>query len=701
MTFRAAMFSAALAGGLCLVPAHAEDPATEAPKGLIPKWFGKKETGGSDRIPAREKVHDPSIDPETDTISRVLRAEPVESLGRENDPVERFPSIPGYESFSSASQKDIEVLIDRIYRSYEARIDRMDPPDLRSSRTLAMGAVPSGFPTVWRDLVDDAVWNAETTVRRSLTDLYRQALEHSNHIKIYRDLPLIQETGLQEADGAFDIEAYIDGSLTRRNDPIGSSLTTGNAAARFLEHDDFLEAGVRKKLSSGAQVALSNRLATLSNNSSFLIPQHQGSSEFSLSVMQPLLQGGGYHYNQTAIKLAKFETRTATAEFVRQLEGHLLEVNNAYWALYHTRAHFILTRDLVGSTSTILAKLEQRSDLDALQSEVLRARAALAMRKAMLNRAEMEVRNSEERLRALINDPDEDIGSNTELIPATEPLLVRYVENVRAVAKDALHNRPEVQQGFDALRAAIVRRDAFKNEKLPTLNLVAELMLGDVEARDRAGSAFENQFGDGTGYMVGFQFSQPIDNDAERARLLRSEIELRQQATRLRGIIDIVLLESLVTYRELMASYRDMQGRYSTLRASREELRQLQDRLEVDTDDERGRTTATQLQLILDSMDRNQSAEELFLESIVSYNAAFATLQRARGTFLRSENVRIDRVLDTDETHPRQSLERLQLSKGSSAKAAPAKAEVVPQKEERRFFLRRPDSSSRKTTGSP
>jgi hypothetical protein len=552
----------------------------------------------------------------------------------------------------------------------------MDPPDLRSSRTLAMGSVPTGFPTVWHDTVDDSLWAEGNPTKRSLEDLYRQALEYSNRLMIHRDLPLIRETGLQEADGEFDIETYLDGRLSRKNEPIGSQLTTGNTATRFLEHEDYLEAGIRKRLSTGAQVALSNRLTTLSNNSAFLIPQNQGTSDFTLSVVQPLLQGGGYHYNHAKIKLAKLEARNASAEFVRQLESHLIEVNQAYWALYQTRAHFLLTRDVVGRTAGILERLEERSDLDALQSEVLRARASLEMRKAMLNRAEMEARNSEERLRALINDPGEDIGSNTELIPVTAPLLVRTTDDVRVVARDALHNRPEVQQGFDALRSAIVRRDVFKNEKLPTLNLVAELMLGDIEARDRAAAAFESQFGAGTGYTLGFQFSQPWDNDAERARLLRSEIELRQQASRLRAIVDIVLLESLVSYRELMAAYRDMQGRYATLQASREELRQLQERLEIDTDDARGRTTATQLQLILDSMDRNQIAEELFLQSIVVYNAAFATLQSARGTFLRRERVKIERVLDTDGTHPRQPLERLQLSK-----EAPAGGEATPRPE--------------------
>jgi len=90
-------------------------------------------------------------------------------------------------------------------------------------------------------------------------------------------------------------------------------------------------------------------------------------------------------------------------------------------------------------------------------------------------------------------------------------------------------------------------------------------------------------------------------------------------------------------------------------------------------------------------MDRNQNAEELFLRSIVAYNASFATLQRARGTFLRTESVGIKRVLDTDATHPAAELERLGLSQGSPGKEAAGPAS----KEDRRgLFHRSADSPS-------
>ena len=609
------------------------------------------------------------MDRETDTISKMIDAETASFVDRQDDAVERYPEIPGYLTFKKASQNDIELLIEKIYEGYEGRIRRMDPPDLRSSRMMAMGSVPNGFPTIWRGIVDQSVWRDQPAAPYTLNKIYQSALEHSNQIKVFSDLPLIRETGMQEADGEFDVETFIDGRIIRRNEPVGSALVgVAPGTTRFRENEDYLEGGLRKKFFSGGEVTLSNRWGTLSNNTNILVPQNQGSSELVLSVVQPLLDGAGYHYNQSKIKLAKFDAGMASAEFVRQLQSHLIEVNRAYWALYYARSYYILSRDLVAETSKILIQLEERSDLDALQSEVLRARAALAMRKSMLNRAEMAIRNSEERLRALVNDPRQDIGSNSEIIPCTPPVLSRVTDNVRSVAIDALRNRPEITQGFEELRAAIVRRDMMKNEKLPTMNLVAEMMLGDINPNDRAGAAFGDQFGDGTGYVFGFEFEAPIDNDTARARHLRSELELRQQVNQLRSTIDLVLLEAVVSYRELMTAFRDMQGRFSALQASREELRQLQERLEVDTEEagEGGKTTSAQLQLILDSMDRNQSAEELFLDSVVAYNAAFASLDRARGTFLKKEKVEIERVRDTDPAHPGSDLERLKITKNGT-----------------------------------
>ncbi len=656
-----------LAVSACVLPAAAQEKTDTERRGLFNRLFNFDDQTKFELPVYSDKVHDVYMDRESDTIN--ARVDPKPEAGhdvRENDPIERYPEIPGYNTIRSHSQQDIEDLIEEIYKAYEARIRQMDPPDLRRSKLMnggKGGGVAGDELTVWGKRVKQSIWGSQSTSPQSISSIYTQTIEHSNQIKVFRDLPLIRETGIQEADGEFDTTLFLDGGIRRTNEPSGSRLTTSSGTGRFTENENYLEGGLRKKIFTGGEVTASNRFATLNNNSNFLNPARQGSSEFVLSFAQPLMQGRGYHYNHSKFKIAKYDARMASSEFVRQLQSHLVEVNRAYWALYYSRANYLLTKDLTKEIRAIVSKLEERSDLDALESELLRARSSLATADSSLIRAEMAVRNSEERLRILVNDPDQDIGSNKEMIPVSAPVYALYRDDVRKVAIDALRNRPEIQQAFDQLRTAMVRRDMQKNEKWPMLNLVAEVMLGDIKGNGNYRSAFRDQWGD-TGYHVGFQFEQPWDNDTERAQLLRREMELRQQANQLKVTIDTVLLESVVSYRELVTAYRDMQGRQQALGANREELRRLNERLAVDTESEGGRTTAEQLQIILDAIERRQESENAFLDSVVAYNSSFTSLERARGTLLRTEQIQIDRVRDTDPTHPHEDVERLQLSRG-------------------------------------
>ena len=63
----------------------------------------------------------------------------------------------------------------------------------------------------------------------SLEELYRRALQHSKQIRVFSDLPLIRETGIREAKGAFDTNTFLEGKFGHANDPVGNTLTTGDA----------------------------------------------------------------------------------------------------------------------------------------------------------------------------------------------------------------------------------------------------------------------------------------------------------------------------------------------------------------------------------------------------------------------------------------------------------------------------------------
>ncbi|MEQ1843855.1 MAG: TolC family protein, partial [Verrucomicrobiales bacterium] len=324
---------------------------------------------------------------------------------------------------------------------------------------------------------------------------------------------------------------------------------------------------MKKKLGSGAEVSFSNRLNLLDSNSTFVSPNPQSGSELVFSIVQPLLRGGGYAYNRARLKVAQLEVGLGTAEYLRSLESHLIEVNRAYWEVYLARAAFLQKQSLLSETKGLVEQLEQRQgvDAEATRSELLRARSSLTQRQAALIRSEMAIRNAEERLRALVNDPEFAIGGGGEFIPLTRPVLTRPASDVKDTALAALYHRAEVVQGFYQLQAAGIRRDVQKKDSKPELNLSFEGRVAGLDDGEQISGAYHDQFAHGTGWTVGLGYEQSLEKNLEISRIKRREYEYRQQVNQLRGTIDQVLLDAVTTYRELMTAYREMQGRYQSV----------------------------------------------------------------------------------------------------------------------------------------
>ena len=123
---------------------------------------------------------------------------------------------------------------------------------------------------------------------------------NSNQIRVFSDLPLIRETGIQEARGAFDTNAFLQGKFDRANDPVGNTLTTGGAS-RFRQDEWSFEAGVKKKFITGTEVSPSRRTSRRRRTTPiyFVAEPAVESASSQLSVVQPLLKGAGVGYNRS------------------------------------------------------------------------------------------------------------------------------------------------------------------------------------------------------------------------------------------------------------------------------------------------------------------------------------------------------------------------------------------------------------------
>jgi outer membrane protein TolC len=475
------------------------------------------------------------------------------------------------------------------------------------------------------------------TKETTLEELFISAIQNSSQIKVFSELPLIRQTSIQEARGAFDITAFVEGKYDSVNDPVGSTLTTGGAS-RLEEEKLGFRAGLKKKIETGAEVYATQELKRTDSNSTFFTPNPQVEARLTVGVVQPLLNGAGIGYNRSIIRIAKIDSQIARQEFLRQVESHLLEITRTYWGLYMARGVYQAKERASQEADKTLKDLESRNNFDAIEQQILRARAASAERRADLVRSESAVRSAEDRLKALVNDPSTREVSAIEIIPMDKPVLDRTVADLEQAASAALQNRPEVQQAFLQLKASAIRRDMSRNEMMPVLNLMLEGYVAALRRDDWTGPLNDQFDPMRPGYSVGLRLEYPLGNNQAEARNMRRRLEMRQLVSQLRTTMETVLLEVKVSMREVHTSYRDLSAKYDSMLAAREDLEHLQKRREAmflggDT------TAISYIEYVIDAQQRRATAEENFLRAVATYNVALTTLERSKGNLLAYETI--------------------------------------------------------------
>lgn len=545
---------------------------------------------------------------------------------------------PGYET-------DLACRIQRVLEEYKNEAHNLERERASfSDEGLASQNVVESSAHWWDTEITDSLQEGIPVHPKTLDSLLVSALSNSTQIKVFSDIPLIRSTGIQVAESTFDTRAFLNAEFERINRPVSSELEITSTSRdelgdRLKETEYTIEGGLRKKLYTGADVELKQLIGRKTSNSDNFIPSRQGKAELTLRVTQPLLKGRGIAYNTTAIKIAHIDCEIAQQEFLRQTEAHLLEVARAYWSLYQARALYYQKRRLVERTEEVLEELESRTDLDANASRVTRAKASYAQRKADVVRAEIAIRNSQDRLKTLVSDPALSIYSEQEIIPVDAPFYTGQKTDILDAAAKALKMRSEVLQGFKQLHAALLREKVSKNELMPTLNMFLEAKLnGLTGSREYYSNSWNNQFSKGKpGYAGGLNFEFPLCNNAAEANLIRSRIEIRQQVNQITTTIETILLEIKVAVREVDTSLKDVLAKYESMLAAREDLSSIMDRRSIDVGTEF--ETTSYLEFLLESQERLAKAEEQFVASLVIHNLAMLNLERAQGTLISYNDI--------------------------------------------------------------
>ncbi|QEF97025.1 Outer membrane efflux protein [Stieleria maiorica] len=468
--------------------------------------------------------------------------------------------------------------------------------------------------------------------------LILEALRHSFRIAAVNENICIARTGITRAAADFDPTAFVESKFVRTSVPTGSDLDAGTNVDRLREEDFSFSGGLRRKTQTGAEFEIGQQIGLRDSSSQFFTPDNQGNSRLTLSFNQPLLNGAGQAYNQSLIVLAKLDTQIANEAATTTIQDHLLRVQESMWNLYYQRASLLLRIRHLNQAKSIHDWLENRQDLDALQSQLKRAEAAIATRNSELARAVTAIRNAEDQLRMLVNSPRLSDDKTVEIIPARPPSLTLVPVSMEDAVVTALQQRSEMNEVARELDTARVRLNVACNELLPMLDLVLETYVSGLRGSQDIGGSWIDQFSVGEpSYSAGLLFEVPLQRRAAKANVIRRQAELRKLAGRLGETIAKLHAEVAAAVREVETSHRELGARYVAMVSAQEYVDLISNRWRELPGD--GFSANSLLEDLLDAQDRLLLEEVGFARAQIDYTLSTSRLKRATGTLLQIQPV--------------------------------------------------------------
>lgn len=439
--------------------------------------------------------------------------------------------------------------------------------------------------------------------------------------------PAISAMDILKAESAFDTVFFADSSFQKLNQPTASELLSGDSDRTTLT------SGLRKLLPTGGAVSGTYNLTRLDTELQFATLNPSYTNNLTLELRQPLLRGAGVDFARSGIEVSKNNWRVAKYEFRKKVRDVLADVEKTYWRLGQARRALVVQRILVEQTRKTQKILEDRRAYDVVQAMVDRATALSESRQADYISFETRVRDLEDQLKTLMNDPDLSLGDDVEIMPTDFPTVTPLVLDQIAEVQAAVTNRSELHQARLNIENARINVMVTKNQALPKLDFVFRYTSNGLDSNP--GRAFDglsaSNFLD---YFVGLSFEYPLGNRGPRAEMTKARLQRDQALAALQQVIEGVILEVHVAVRNLQNAYNQVQPRKKSVEAAEANVESIQLRKE--------RLSPEYLDVQLNAQATLADARRGLLAAMVEYRIALIDLERAKDTLLQYNNVTIE-----------------------------------------------------------
>lgn len=351
----------------------------------------------------------------------------------------------------------------------------------------------------------------------------------------------------------------------RSTQPLASPiLTSGGATTRssISQNNTLANLSYNQGFATGTAlgVAFNNNRSASNSPGSSLSPLLTSSYRFTLR--QRLLQGFGLNNQLRFIRIARNNKQISDAGFKNQVISTVNQIQNIYWDVVNAYEDVKVKERSVGLANKTLSDNRKQVEIGTLAPiEIVRADSEMATRnqELIVSRTNLQLQQT-----LLINALSKNISdprlASVQVIPSDVMSLQNEeaVPPVEDLLKQALAQRPDLEQSRIDLVNRDISKRAARNALLPTLDLYGfyggSALAGDqnrlitcvptgtstsptcVPANSiNAVGGFSDVFGrygDSPSRGVGITLNIPLRNRAAQADQIRSELEFRQAQLR-------------------------------------------------------------------------------------------------------------------------------------------------------------------------
>jgi outer membrane protein len=431
--------------------------------------------------------------------------------------------------------------------------------------------------------------SAEAVRRLSIDEAVKLALEQNLGIQIQRIDPQIQDVGVAQARSFW--APSISSSISRQSQSSpSSSALSGGVGATSIDSGNFATGvGLSQTLPWGASYAANFNNSRFTTTSIFNSFSPQLSSNLNLQFVQPLLRNFAIDQIRQQVALSQKTRDLSDINLESVITQTARAVRDAYWDLSFSINNLKAQQESLALSQQSLKDNQKRVEIGTMAPiDIVQAQAEVASNESGVIVAEAQIKQAQDRLRALILDPATPNFWTVDFDPIDPAPFNEQAIDVDAAVRNALDKRTDLRSAKNSLEQSDVTIRYFRNQIMPDVNAqvnyvttgiggtanvdAATLALGTgttaASVANRGfgtvlGDVFQNQF---PTWTVGVQINYPLGSSTAQANLARAKLQYQQAQTQMKNLELNVALQ----VRDAGRNVQTNQKRVQSARASRE-----------------------------------------------------------------------------------------------------------------------------------